>query len=97
MTRLNDDAAVIRDGILMQCHGCKYDEGHRITVSPECALHGEATAALEALNRLVAVGKRHKALVRRFDRLREAVEHVIADSPGTPDSVKRFLGEALRG
>lgn len=29
-------------------------------------------------------------------RLRDAVEHVVCDSPGTPETVKQFLREALR-
>jgi hypothetical protein len=28
-------------------------------------------------------------------RLREAIRHVVDDSPGTPDSVKRFLSRAV--
>ena len=32
---------------------------------------------------------------RERDRLRAAIEHVIADSPGTPDSVKSYLRRAL--
>lgn len=28
--------------------------------------------------------------------LRDAVAHVVDDSPGTPDSVKQFLAKALR-
>ena len=34
-------------------------------------------------------------LSRRYHALREAVEHVVNDSPGTPDSVKDYLRRAL--
>lgn len=34
--------------------------------------------------------------LERGDRMRGAIEHVVNDLPGTPDSVKRFLSEALR-
>ena len=36
-------------------------------------------------------------LGRRVDELEAAIAHVIDHSPGTPDSVKDFLGRVLRG
>lgn len=35
---------------------------------------------------------RLRALV---EQMREAIEHVVADSPGTPESVKSYLTRAL--
>jgi hypothetical protein len=34
---------------------------------------------------------------REIERLRAAIQHVISDSPGTPDSVKKYLVRELEG
>lgn len=35
--------------------------------------------------------------MNEIDRLRSVIQHVVSDSPGTPDSVKKYLVRELEG
>ena len=41
--------------------------------------------------------ERANAAEVEISRLKEAIRHVIADSPGTPETVKGYLRDVLKG
>lgn len=46
-------ASVIRRALRLECDGCAFDdEGRFVYLSPTCVLHGQAEAALNALDEL---------------------------------------------
>lgn len=69
-----------------------------------CEVDTLAEHALEALDEAVESARRTtrtaepsvQELEARVEHLTTAIKHVICDSPGTPDSVKGYLREALR-
>lgn len=59
--------------------------------------HVTSEARAEAENLRDGVRRQLADMEARHEILRAAVEHVINDSPGTPETVKGWLRKALRG